>query len=146
MVFPLSNRKGVGLWRFAAFPLRGAFQGFNSAGFIKVEHGVKLVGKRAMKVMARPLGLRPVNDPDGSLQALVAQSRPDSMIPHGDHESWHIHIMEEGFVTSPERRANPLPLRRLIPVRRCRHRAAKSCVAYQERMIPIPLTDQLTQV
>ena len=58
------NTRWESFRRLAAFPLRSAFERFDGPRFVDVDHGIELLRDACVEIMALPLGLRPVNDPD----------------------------------------------------------------------------------
>ena len=52
---------------------RPSLQRLDGAGGVVVNHGVELMWKRCVEVMARPLGGRHVDDADGALETLELQ-------------------------------------------------------------------------
>src|SRR5438045_599924 len=76
-----SETRRVRLLQLARLPGRYPLQRLDGRGHVEVDHGVELLGQPGVEVMAEPFRLGQVNDPNGPLQARLAQRRPGRRLP-----------------------------------------------------------------
>src|SRR5262245_29845470 len=107
---PALDGKRKGLWRLAAFPSGRAFQRFERARLVEVDHRVELVGEPGVEVVTQPLRLGPVDDADRALEARTAQVFDRLLGAQMEEKGRNRDLVEEQFVAVGQTRSHPLPL------------------------------------
>jgi hypothetical protein len=95
-----------------------------------MNHGVELLGKPSLEVVAPAFRFRTINDPYRTLEPLLTE-QPGRVVftAQIEMEIGNAHSMEEFFVTAAQTRTDAAALGRIAPILRGRHRAGISTEA-----------------
>src|SRR6185312_4410504 len=142
-----SYADGVRLGNLAPLPDRRPLERLDRPGDVVMQHGIELVRKPGVEVMAGPLAPGSIDHADRALQAWLAKrlgNRP--AVAQDEQETEEIRLVKKVLDAALECRANAFAARRVVPIVGGRHRAAVGREPNENRVAAMPLAHEVADV